>query len=123
MGNKRLIPAAMLAALFLLAAPASAVDPATMTAAAPKALELASIWSPHTISALQSGGIGMMKMGEAAASIFLLPLGLAQCTLGAPLGMFDDGAVNCIKGGMAPFELVYQAVLLPIRFLSLGTIR
>lgn len=102
---------------------AKAIDPATATAAAPKALELASIWSPHAISALQSGGIGLMKIGESTLSILLLPAGILQCTLGAPFGMFDDGVQNCISGGIAPFELIYQVILLPIRILSLGTVR
>ena len=102
---------------------AKAVDPATVTAAAPKALELAAIWSPHTISTLQSSGIGLMKIGESTLSILLLPAGILQCTLGAPFGMFDDGVQNCITGGTAPFELIYQVILLPIRILSLGTVR
>ena len=110
-------------ALFAVIEPVSAIDPATMTAAAPKALELASIWSPHTISAMQSGGIGLMKIGESALSILLLPAGVLQCTVGAPFGMFDSGVQNCIKGGCAPFELVYQVILLPIRIVSLGTVR
>ena len=100
-----------------------AVDPATMTAAAPQALELASIWSPHAINALQSGGVGLMNIGKATASILLLPAGVLQCTLGAPFGMFEDGITNCIKGSCAPFELVYEVILLPIRLVSLGAVR
>lgn len=103
--------------------PLHAIEPATMTAAAPKAFELASIWSPHAISALQSGGIGLLKIGESTVSILLLPAGILQCTLGAPFGMFSDGVQNCIRGGTAPFELVYQIILLPIRIISLGTVR
>ena len=120
---KKFFPLLLLFLLTFGSAEVRAIDAATMASSAPKALELAAIWSPHTITALQSGGIGMMKMGEAAATIFLLPLGLAQCTAGAPFGMFDDGAENCIRGGMAPFELVYQAVLLPIRLISLGAVQ
>ena len=66
---------------------------------------------------------GIMKIGESAASILLLPAGILQCTLGMPFGMFDDGASNFIKGLCAPFELVYQVVLLPVRIISLGTVR
>ena len=100
-----------------------AVEPATITAAAPKALELASIWSPHAISTLQSVGTGLMEIGKSTVSILLLPAGILQCTLGAPFGMFDDGAQNCWKGIGAPFELVYQVILLPVRIVSLGSIR
>jgi hypothetical protein len=100
-----------------------AIDPATMTAAAPKALELAEIWSPHTINALQSVGIGFMEIGRSTVSILLLPAGILQCTLGAPFGYFGEGAQNCLKGICAPFELVYQVILLPVRVISLGTVR
>lgn len=110
-------------AVFAFVPEAEAVDPATMTAAAPKALELAAIWSPHTISTMQSAGIGLKEMGKSTACILLLPAGLLQCTLGAPFGMFDDGVQNCISGFIAPFELVYQVVLFPVRIISLGTVR
>ena len=111
-----------LAGAFAVIKPAAALDPATMTAAAPKALELAAIWSPHTIKTLQSCGTGMMNIGKSAFSIFLLPVGILQCTLGLPFGMFSDGVDNCVKGGIAPFELTYQVILLPIRIFSLGTV-
>lgn len=100
-----------------------AVEPATVTAAAPKALELASIWSPHAISTLQSVGTGLKEIGISAVSILLLPAGILQCTLGAPFGMFSDGTQNCLKGICAPFELIYQVILLPVRIISLGSVR
>lgn len=120
---KKLLMIVCLGAAFAVVKPAAAVDPATMTAAAPKALELAAIWSPHTIRALQSGGVGLMQIGKATVSIFLLPVGILQCTLGMPFGMFDDGVGNCVKGGIAPFELTYQVILFPIRIFSLGAVQ
>ncbi|MBR7121755.1 MAG: hypothetical protein IKC94_05895 [Lentisphaeria bacterium] len=120
---KTLIVLILLLMAAVLPVPARAVDPVTVTAAAPKAFELASIWSPHAINALQSGGIGLMKIGESAVSILLLPAGILQCTLGAPFGMFSNGVDNFIKGICAPFELVYQVILLPVRIISLGTVR
>ena len=102
---------------------AKAVEPATFTAAAPKALELAAIWSPHAANAMQSGGIGLMKIGEATVNILCLPLGVVQCTLGAPFGYWDRGVNNCIIGGYAPFQLVYQVILLPVRLISLGAVK
>ena len=120
---KKMLLISFLGILFAVGKPALALDPATMTSAAPKALELAAIWSPHTISALQSGGIGLMKIGESVISILLLPAGVLQCTLGLPFGMFDDGVRNFIKGGKAPFELVYQTILFPIRIISLGSVK
>ena len=120
---KKLLMIIFLGAAFAVIKPLHAVDPATMTSAAPKALELAAIWSPHTIKAMQSGGIGLMQIGKATISIFRLPLGILQCTLGLPFGMFSDGVDNCVAGGIAPFELVYQVILFPIRIFSLGTVQ
>ena len=120
---KTLIVLILLLMAAVLPVPARAVDPVTVTAAAPKAFELASIWSPHAINALQSGGIGLMKIGESAVKILCLPLGAVQCTLGAPFGYFDNGVSNCIIGGYAPFQLVYQVILFPIRLISLGAVK
>lgn len=120
---KKILMIIFMIGAFAVIKPAKALDPATMTAAAPKAMELAAIWSPHTIRALQSGGVGLMQIGKSALSIFWLPVGVLQCTLGMPFGMFDDGVANCVRGGIAPFELTYQIILLPIRIFSLGTVQ
>ena len=100
-----------------------AADPVAIGTAAPQALELASLWSPHAINAMQSGGIGLVKAGEALINIFRLPLGLLQCTAGYPFGYGSDGLDNCIRGVAAPFELVFQVLMLPVRILSLGAVR
>ena len=72
--------------------------------------------------ALSSTGTGLYKMGSATLNIFRLPLGLLQCTLGAPFGFFDDGASNVAQGLIAPGELLLQTLLLPVRIISLGAI-
>ena len=103
--------------------PLRAADPVAVGSAAPQALELAALWSPHAINALQSGGIGMVKAGEALVNIFRLPLGVVQCTLGYPFGYGESGLDNCVRGLTAPFELVFQVLMLPVRALSLGAVR
>ncbi len=103
--------------------PVKALDPATVTTAAPKALELAAIWSPHAANTLQSCGIGLYNIGEATLQIFYLPLGVVQCSLGAPFGFFSDGVTSLFTGLKAPFLLVYQVILLPVRLISLGTVK
>lgn len=112
----------LLAAIFW-SRPAKALDPATVSAAAPQALELAAIWSPHAASTMQSCGIGMLRIGESMVSLFYLPLGVIQCTLGAPFGYFSSGIDSIVRGGTAPFIMVYEIILLPVRLISLGTVR
>ncbi|MCI5779021.1 MAG: hypothetical protein MR051_04290 [Lentisphaeria bacterium] len=117
--------AAVLAVCGMLGLPAEvrAFDPMTMSSAAPQALELATLWSPHAINAMQSGGLGFVNVGQAMLNILKLPLGLLQCTLGYPFGMAESGVNNCVGGVAAPFELVYHTLLLPVRILSLGAVR
>ncbi len=101
----------------------AALEPATMTAAAPQALELASLWSPHAINAMQSMGLGFVNVGNSAINILRLPLGLVQCTLGYPFGFGTDGIDNCVRGITAPFETVFHVLMLPVRIVSLGAVR
>lgn len=100
-----------------------AVDPATMTAAAPQALALAALWSPHVANTMSSTGIGMVNIGKSFIKIFCLPWGLIQCTAGAPFGYLDSGINNCASGIVAPFELAVEILLLPVRIISLGTVK
>ncbi len=113
----------MLCHLSVVPSPLRAADPVAIGSAAPQALELATLWSPHAINAMQSGGIGLVKTGEALLNIFRLPLGVVQCTLGYPFGYGEPGVDNCIRGMTAPFEFVFQVLMLPVRILSLGAVR
>ena len=114
-------------ALFLLFSPvaipeSSAFEPSSLITAAPHAAQLAKLWSPQVMRALGSTGTGLYKMGAATLNILRLPLGLLQCTAGAPFGFFDDGVRNIGQGFIAPGELLLQTLLLPVRIISLGTI-
>ncbi|MBR7108284.1 MAG: hypothetical protein IKC89_07715 [Lentisphaeria bacterium] len=117
----------LLAVIFTAFAPmttpsAHAIEPSALITAAPHAAQLAKLWSPQLFRALGSTGTGLYKMGAATLNIFRLPLGLLQCTAGAPFGFFSDGASNVAQGLIAPCELLLQTVLLPVRIISLGTI-
>ena len=98
-------------------------DPTAFSSSAPQALALAAMWSPHVANSLSSTGVGLYNIGKATVSILKLPWGLLQCTLGAPFGYFDSGVKNCWDGMVAPFELVLEVVLLPVRIISLGTVK
>ena len=120
---RRTVAGIILCAALSLPSAVRAFDPMTMSSAAPQALELASLWSPHAINAMQSCGIGFVKVGESAVNIFRLPLGVLQATLGYPFGYGGQGLNNCMRGFAAPFELVYNVLMLPVRIFSLGTVR
>ena len=100
-----------------------AIEPASMISAAPHAVALAQMWTPHAVNALGSAGQGVVNMGKSFIDIFRLPLGAIQATVGAPFGYFSPGCGNIVRGCVAPFEFVWHTVLLPIRLFSLGAVR
>lgn len=112
----------VLFAMFTAGLPLRAIEPSTLITAAPHAAQLAQTWSPQFFRAMGSTGTGLLKIGTATFDILRLPWGLLQSTLGAPFGYFDSGVQNIGKGFFAPCELVLQALLLPVRIISLGTI-
>ena len=122
-GRRKMATLMLLCGLLFAPFSARAVDFMTMSSTAPQALDLASMWSPHAINAMQSGGLGLVKVGESALNILRLPLGLLECTLGYPFGFAEDGLNNCMAGLFAPFELIGNVMMLPVRIFSLGAVR
>ena len=101
-------------------APRAQAEPVTMIILAPIALEAAKQASPYVISAMQSGGRQMLEIGKDLGNLLMLPLGVLQATLGAPLGMFGDGVTNIVVGICAPFQLVGDILILPLSFFGAG---
>ena len=99
---------------------AEAIDPVTIAILTPIAIKAAKIAAPYVIRGLISGGKGMLLMGGNILEILLLPWGALQCTVGVPFGMFGHGMSNVIQGGIAPFKLAWNSLLLPIRFFGVG---
>ncbi len=95
---------------------AKAIDPVTIAILAPIAIKAAQIAAPYVMRGLKSGGTHMIKMGKDMLEILYLPLGVLQSTILIPFGQFGPGVKNLVKGGIAPFKLALDAVLLPIAF-------
>jgi hypothetical protein len=98
---------------------AKAMDPVTIAILAPIAIKAAQIAAPYVLRGLKSGGTHLIKMGKDVLEIFYLPLGITQCTLLIPFGQFGPGVRNVVKGGIAPFKLALDAVLLPVSFFGI----
>lgn len=92
----------------------SAMDPVTIAILAPVAIKVAEAMMPYVIQGLKNAGVHLMKMGVDLAGIIKLPVGILQATLGAPIGMFDNGLKNILDGVMAPLYLVWHTVLFPL---------
>ena len=99
---------------FFAAPKAEAMDPVTIAILAPAAMRMAEATHPYVIYGLGCAARGLAKAGMAGFRILYLPWGIVQCTLGLPLGGFGPGVGNIIEGGVAPFELVFRILMLPV---------
>lgn len=99
---------------------AAAMDPVTIAILTPIAIKGAQIAAPYVMRGLQSGAVHMVKMGGDLLETCYLPLGAVQTTLGAPFGLLGSGVGNLVKGGIAPFKLVWHTLTLPLAFCGVG---
>lgn len=102
------------AGAFVAAPRARAMDPVTLALLAPAAMRMAEATHPYLMNGLACGARGLAKTGISAFKILYLPLGAVQCTLGLPFGFFGSGVNNLVEGGVAPFEMVFHACMLPV---------
>ena len=105
-----------LAAVMSAASPQARGEPVTMIILAPLALKAANMASPHIIEWMTNSGAQLLTIGRDIVDIFCLPLGVIQCTAGAPFGLFSNGLGNIGAGCAAPFKLVVDVLLLPLSF-------
>ena len=95
-------------------------EPVSMVVLAPLALKAANTASPYVIQWMQNSGSQLLNIGKDIAEILYLPLGLIQCTAGAPFGFFSNGLGNIETGCVAPFKLVWDVFLLPLTIFGIG---
>ena len=98
-----------------------AMDPVTIAVLAPVAIKAAEIMMPYVLQGLKNAGAQMIKIGLDLAGILKLPLGIVQATLGAPIGMFSSGMSNIVDGVLAPLQLVWHTVTLPVAIFGYNT--
>ena len=113
---RRLILVVLAASIFLAVLPArvEAIDPVTIAILAPIAIQAARIAYPYVKQGLINMGKHFLKMGGDMLELLLLPWGLVEMTLGAPLGGFSPGVKHFVKGGVAIGKLVWHCLLIPI---------
>ena len=106
---------------FILFKPqAKAIDPVTMAILAPYAIKAAEVMAPYVMRGLSCGAKGLVACGKDTLEILYLPLGVVQSTLFAPFGGFGSGMGNIVKGCVAPFKLVVDVLVLPIKFMGVS---
>ena len=92
-------------------------EPVSMIVLAPLALKAANMASPYVIKWMQNSGGRLLNMGK---DVLGLPLGVVQCTAGAPFGFFGQGLSNIGSGCAAPFKLVWDTLMLPLAIFGIG---
>ena len=99
---------------------AKAIDPVTIAILAPIALKAAQIAQPYVTRGLINLGKGMLICGKDLINVFRLPLGFIQATVGIPFGGLAPGIKNIVLGGIAPFQLGFHAMMLPLNIFGVG---
>ncbi len=94
---------------------AKALDPVTLSLLAPYAMPVAEAAAQYAIKGLINSVPGFIEIGKDMLSIFLLPLGVIECTIGAPFGFLGPGLNHVIGGFEAPFLMVFDILVLPVR--------
>lgn len=113
---RRIFAVTAIIGMMSFGAPAAHSEPVTMIILAPLALKAANMASPHIIEWMTNSGGQLLAIGRDIVDIFNLPLGVVQCTAGAPFGLFSNGLGNIGSGFVAPFKLVVDVLLLPLAF-------
>lgn len=120
-GRKFLVVVLIFSICFVSFKPqAKAMDPVTIAILAPYAIKAAEIMAPYVMRGLSCGAKGLVACGKDTLEILYLPLGVIQSTLFAPFGGFGAGMGNIVKGVVAPFKLVVDVLVLPIKFLGVS---
>ena len=113
---RRMVLVVLAASIFLAVVPArvEAIDPVTIAILAPFAIKAAQIAYPYVRQGLINMGKHFLHMGGDLLELLLLPWGLIEMTLGAPLGGFSPGVKHSVKGVVAIGKLVWHCLLIPI---------
>ena len=120
------ITVVLLAAFLFISMPAPKAQAFEPISISLLAAALAPIVIPYVIKALPYMWKGFVNMAgamwDAGAEFFrtgYLILGLFECTIGAPFGMFQYGLENLYDGALAPFKGALYTCLIPIRTVGL----
>jgi len=108
--------------VFALPAPkAEAMDPITISMlAAPIVIPMVKAAMPYILKYAANFGKGMLDVFLEMAGFLLLPLGMLEASAGAPLGMFNLGMSHMGYGAMAPFKMMWQMMLIPMKVFGFG---
>lgn len=121
--RKKILIALLIGGFLLPFAPSRgyAMDPVTIAILAPVAIKAAEVMMPYVVQGLKNAGVQLIKVGLDLANTLKLPLGIVQSTIGAPIGFFSSGVQNMMEGLLAPVQLVWHVITLPIAIFGYST--
>lgn len=94
---------------------AKAMDPVTIAILAPYAMPYAEAGAKYALKGMWAAGGQMIEVFTDMLCIFLLPLGLLECTIGLPFGFAGSGLDHLIVGGAAPFKMMVSTLMVPVK--------
>jgi len=120
LSTKIIITLALMFILFSVPAPkAEAMEPITIAMlAAPIVIPIVKAMIPYIVKGGVNFAGGLVEVFVDMFGIFLLPIGLAESTIGAPFGLFSTGMKHLGDGCLAPFKMTWSTVLLPIKIFT-----
>lgn len=87
---------------------------------APVAIQAAKIAAPYVIRGLANMGKHMLVAGKELLYVFLIPVGLIECTVLAPWGLWRPGLKHLGMGGLGILKFCGYMLLLPISPLGIN---
>ncbi len=79
---------------------------------------LSSANEQYLAKGVQAAGEEVVGVITEVLRILWLPVGIIECTLGAPIGFFDRGLKNIAVGLTAPFKAVGHALSIPFKLIG-----
>ncbi len=98
---------------------ARAIDPVTLAILTPIAIKGAQILAPYVLRGLQNMGIVFLRSLKHLISVFKIPLGVLESTVGA-LWFFRSGVVHIAQGFWGICCFAGNILILPVAAFGIG---
>ncbi len=77
-------------------------------------------FAPFITKGIQGAGGSVMGVVTESLNVIWIPIGVVECTLGAPFGGFKTGFGHLWQGICGPFKAAGHAVSIPFKLLNVS---
>ena len=120
--KRNLLVLTLLLAVTFYMAPQYEAEGSVVAAAllAPVAIQAAKIAAPYVMKGLANMGKHLLIAGKELLYVFLIPVGVIECTLLAPWGVWRSGLKHLGMGGLGILKFCGYMILFPISPLGIN---